>query len=161
MIATKQLIFILCLSVVSGAARHFFPHAIAWNGKWPTISTSAEDAYKMMAKPGDPGFVSLQDVIEIQENKTAVLLDARSHEDFVKGRIPLARTLPFYEMETYQAAALANLSTESPLVVYCEGVGCELSFFLGRELQAMGVKNVQIFYGGYPEWQEAGFPIEK
>ena len=114
-----------------------------------------------MAKPGDPAFVSLQDVIEIQEHKSATLLDARSSEEFSTGHIPTSRSLPFYEMDTKQAAAVEGLYADSPIVIYCEGVGCELSFFLGRELQKQGYTNIKIFYGGYPEWKDAGLPIEK
>lgn len=149
------------LSVIFGAVRPYFPKGISWNGKWPTSSTSAKDAYDMMAKYGDPGFVSLQDVIDIQERKEAVLLDARSAEEFKAGRIPGARNLPYYEFEAYQQAALKDVTETSPVVIYCEGIGCELSFFLGRDLLNMGYKNVRIFYGGYPEWKDAGLRVEK
>lgn len=115
----------------------------------------------MMAKPGDPAFVSLADLIEIQEKKRAVLVDARSAGEFGAGRISGSRSLPYYEMKAKQAAALTGVKTGDPLVIYCEGVGCELSFFLGRELQAEGYSNIRIFYGGYPEWRQAGLPIEK
>ncbi|MCG3205869.1 MAG: hypothetical protein KCHDKBKB_02592 [Elusimicrobia bacterium] len=114
-----------------------------------------------MARPNDPGFISLADVIEIEKNNTALLLDARSKEEFAAGRIPGSKNLPFYEMDTKQAEALAGVDMNDPLIIYCEGVGCELSFFLGRELAAQGYTNIRIFYGGYPEWQQAGLPIEK
>ncbi len=149
------------LALPAGFLRQLAPHGIAWNGRWPTSSTSAEDAYKMMAKPGDPAFVSLADMIEIQEKKSAVVLDARSKEEFSAGRIPMSRNLAYYEMEAMQAAALKDVLKDAPLVIYCEGVGCELSFFLGRELQAQGYSSIRIFYGGYPEWKQAGLPIEK
>ncbi len=115
----------------------------------------------MMARPTDPAFVSLAEAIEIQESKKATLIDARSAEEYKAGRIPNSRSLPYYEMDAKQAEALKDLEKNSPLVIYCEGVGCELSFFLGRELQAQGYSNIRIFYGGYPEWQQAGLPIEK
>ena len=115
----------------------------------------------MMAHAGDPGFASLQDVIRIAEDKSATLLDARSKDEFIAGHLPHARSLPFYEMEAAQGEVLRGIAHESALVIYCEGVGCELSFFLGRELQAQGYSNVRIFYGGYPEWKDAGLPVEK
>lgn len=115
----------------------------------------------MMAQPGDPGFVPLAEVIDIQEKKLAVILDARSVDEFKAGRIPGSRNLPYYEMEAHQQASLDGVTAEKSIVIYCEGIGCELSFFLGRELQAAGYKNIRIFYGGYPEWQQAGLPIEK
>lgn len=115
----------------------------------------------MMARPGDPGFVSLQEVIAIQEKGEVRLLDDRSKEEFAAGHIPHSKNLPYYEFDQYQKVALEGLTLDSPIVIYCEGVGCELSFFLGRDLHMYGYKNIRIFYGGYPEWHDAGLPIEK
>jgi rhodanese-related sulfurtransferase len=154
-------LILIGLAVPAGLLRQFAPHGIKWNGRWPTSSTSAEDAYKMMARPDDPGFISLAEVIDLQQKGAATLIDARSTEEFKAGRIPGSRTLPYYELEKYQAAALDRLAADSAIIIYCEGIGCELSFFLGRELQAAGYSNIKIFYGGYPEWQQAGLPIEK
>lgn len=114
----------------------------------------------MMAKPDDPAFASLSDAIDAHDNKTATFIDARSSDEFKAGHIPQSRSLPYYELETHQSV-LDGLKPESPLILYCEGIGCELSFFLGRELQGMGYTDLKIFYGGYPEWQNAGLPIEK
>jgi rhodanese-related sulfurtransferase len=156
----RQAAILIAAAIVVGLFRQTLPYGIRWNGRWPTSATSAEDAYKMMARPGDPAFVSLQDVIEIVREKTATLLDARSADEYKKGHLPSARSLPFYEMDEYRAKALNGLATSAPLVIYCEGVGCELSLFLSRELQALGYTNIRIFYGGYPEWSDAGLPVE-
>ena len=115
----------------------------------------------MVARPEDPAFISLAEIITIQENKQATLIDARSAEEFAAGYISGSRSLPYYDMDKVQAVALEGLALDAPLIVYCEGVGCELSFFLGRELQAQGYTNIRIFYGGYPEWKNAGLPIVK
>lgn len=115
----------------------------------------------MMAQPGDPGFVSLEEVILIQDKNLATILDARSNEEYNTGHIPNSRNLPYYEFEKYHMKALGNLTTQSPIIVYCEGVGCELSFFLGRDLNKMGFRNIRIFYGGYPEWTLAGLAVSK
>lgn len=115
----------------------------------------------MMAKPGDAPFASLQDAIDLQRDPKVIFLDARSPEEFEKGRIAGARPLPYYQLMDYQERALNGASADTVMVIYCEGIGCELSFFLARELQSAGYKNLRIFYGGYPEWQSAGLPIEK
>lgn len=157
---SQALIFVF-FALIAGFFRPQFPQGILWNGRWPDSSTSSEEAYNMMAQPGDPAFISLSDVMDVHAKNGATFIDARSSEEFSQGRIPSSKNLPFYEMEKYQTQALEGLSFDSPLVIYCEGVGCELSFFLGRELLAAGFKNIKIFYGGYPEWKNAGLPIEK
>jgi len=156
-----QATFLLFFALVAGTFRQLAPHGISWTGRWPTDATRAEDAYKMMAKAGDPAFVGLDEAIRLQETKSAVFLDARSSSEYAAGHIPEARNLPYYELEATQSKALTGLTDQSPIVIYCEGVGCELSFFLGRELVSAGFKNVRIFYGGYPEWSGAGLPVQK
>jgi rhodanese-related sulfurtransferase len=159
----RQIIFLGLLALTSGAVRQWAPNGVSWKGNWPSSSSTAEEAYRMMAKPGDPVFISLADVIRLSEDPSsgAVFLDARSSTEFSAGHIPQARSLPFYELEKYQDAALTGVSAETPLIIYCEGIGCELSFFLGRDLQKAGYNNIHIFYGGFPEWKEAGRELEK
>jgi rhodanese-related sulfurtransferase len=158
--AVAQAGLLIALSLAAGAIRGFLPNSIAWNGRWPTAETSAEEAYKMMAQPGDPAFASLSESIQLH-SAGATFIDARSSDEFAAGRIPGARSLPFYELEAREKEALNGLKPEDPIVIYCEGVGCELSLFLGRELAGRGFTNLRIFYGGYPEWQGAGLKIEK
>lgn len=115
----------------------------------------------MMAKPGDPPFIGLTDVIAKHNDPAVIFIDARATVEFKAGRIPNARNLPYYELDHYQDSALKDLTSESEIIIYCEGIGCELSFFLGRELKDAGYTNLHIFYGGYPDWKNAGQPIEK
>ncbi len=157
----KQAFGLLLLSIVAGGLRQTIPHGISWTGRWPTEETSAENAYRMMAQEGDPAFISLEDAIDIQSKKTATFLDARTNDEFKAGHIPGARSLPFYDLQKFKDSALDGLSADSPIIIYCEGIGCELSFFLGRELVSGGFTHVRIFYGGYPEWSKAGLPVDK
>jgi rhodanese-related sulfurtransferase len=105
--------------------------------------------------------MSLSEAIDAQRSGGTIFVDARTPAEFSAGHIPQARNLPFYELDKYQETALQGANEQTPLVVYCEGIGCELSFLLGRELQGAGYKNIKIFYGGYPEWKAAGLPVEK
>ena len=155
-----QLLILFVLSVSSGLARQYFPLGISWTGQWPTDQTSAYEAFRMLAKDGDPYFVSLDETRTIQKEKSGFILDARSSQLFSEGRIPNSRNLPFYEIDQFQEAALDGVGARDKIVIYCEGIGCELSFFLGRELMQAGFEDVGIFYGGYPEWVNAGYPIE-
>lgn len=155
-----QAALLVALSVGAGAVRAVLPGGIDWNGRWPTVNTSAEEAYTMMAREGDPAFTSLAEAIALH-TAGAVFLDARSSEEFATGRIPGARSLPFYELEAKEKEALEGIKLDEHIVIYCEGVGCELSLFLGRELAARGFTALRIFYGGFPEWKAAGLDVEK
>ena len=45
------------------------------------------------------------------------------------------------------------------LVVYCSGYGCPDSFDLAMRLLAAGYRDVLVFEGGFPAWQDAGLPV--
>jgi 3-mercaptopyruvate sulfurtransferase SseA len=47
------------------------------------------------------------------------------------------------------------------LVLYCSGYGCPDSFDLGIILLAEGYRDVRVFEGGFPEWADAGLPVER
>ncbi len=158
--AVLQAGVIVALALLASVARGFLPNHIAWNGRWPASDTTAEDAYKMMSQAGDPAFVAIGEAIELHRHGER-FLDARDAGEYKAGHIPGARTLPFYDMENTQGSALAGAASDSLLIIYCEGVGCELSLLLGRQLQQAGYTNVRIFYGGFPEWKNAGMTVEK
>jgi rhodanese-related sulfurtransferase len=158
---TLQIFLLLGVSCVFGLIRQAFPNALAWKGQWPTSNANAQEAYQVFVKPGDPPFLGLSEAITLHKTAGTIFLDARTPTEFSAGRIPGARNLPFYQLETFQDAALSGATADTEMVVYCEGIGCELSFLLGRELQGAGYSRIKIFYGGYPEWVTAGLPIEK
>lgn len=157
----RQTALIIFLATILGAVRQFAPNGLHWIGKWPTASTSAKEAYGLMARPGDPPFLSLAEAIGAESKKNGIILDARDKNLFKEGHIPGALNLPFYEYDTEASKVLKSVDPQTLMIVYCEGINCELSFFLGRQLEKDGYKNVKIFYGGYPEWKNAGLPIEK
>jgi len=47
------------------------------------------------------------------------------------------------------------------LMLYCSGFGCPDSFDLGERLLAEGYLDVRVYEGGFPEWRDAGLPVEK
>lgn len=158
--AVGQTAVLIALALAAGAIRQTMPRGISWKGRWPTSDTTAGDAYKMMSQPGDPPFVPVGEAIAL--HKAGVrFLDARDAKEYAGGHIPGARSLPFYDFDAKQAAALDGAAKSDPIVVYCEGVGCELSLFLGRQLEGLGYTGVKVFYGGFPEWKNAGLPVEK
>lgn len=155
-------VLIFCaVSFGVGLVRQNLPKGITWRDTWAKAEVSAEEGYKAVARPDDAPFISLADVKKVYEERESFFIDARSSKEFAEGHIPGSRNLPFYEMDAYGEQALAGATAETPLIVYCEGVGCELSFFLSRELQKSGYKNIRIFYGGYPEWKDSGMPVDK
>lgn len=87
-------------------------------------------------------------------------IDARPVEEYNEGHIQNAVNIPFYESDNYEQV-LSAISKDELLVTYCGGHDCDLSIMLGDELFNKGYKKVYIFYGGWNDWVENNYPIEK
>jgi rhodanese-related sulfurtransferase len=94
------------------------------------------------------------------DQKNSVFLDARSPEEYAEGHIPGA--LEFYadDFEKFAPLVLPQLKDKNQeLIAYCHGSTCELSLHLANALMAQGYTNVKVFFGGWPEWKKANYPI--
>lgn len=87
-------------------------------------------------------------------------IDARMPDEFIEGHIKGAINIPFDGDESYREI-LKKISKDEPIVTYCSGTECDLSILLGDELFEKGYKKVYIFFGGWNDWLEKGYPISK
>lgn len=87
-------------------------------------------------------------------------IDARMPEEYAEGHIKGATNIPFDGDESYRNI-LSTFSKDEILVTYCSGTECDLSILLGDELFEKGFKKVYIFFGGWNDWVERGYPISK
>jgi rhodanese-related sulfurtransferase len=91
----------------------------------------------------------------------AVLVDARDGVPYAEGHLPAALSLPLGEVDARLGTFRQQVAAEKTLVVYCNGYGCPDSFDLGVRLLKEGYRDVRVFEGGFPEWRDAGLPVEK
>lgn len=93
-------------------------------------------------------------------NQKVMFIDARTTEEFAEGHIKGAINIPFYGSENYQHE-LDKISKDEILITYCSGDDCDLSILLGDELFEKGYKKIYVFFGGWNQWIEKGYPIAK
>ena len=105
-------------------------------------------------------YLPLQKAYELWEGGGALFLDARNPEDFEQGHIAKALNFPAEKFEEYYPKLGPMLSTEAPIVVYCNGTECELSHLLAKQLHDVGSTNVHMLYNGWNAWTNAGYPAE-
>jgi rhodanese-related sulfurtransferase/DNA-binding HxlR family transcriptional regulator len=84
------------------------------------------------------------------------VLDVRPEEEFAAGHLPGAVNIPLNELEK----RLSQLPKESEIVAYCRGPYCVLAFEAVAQLRAKGYQ-AQRLENGFPEWKQAGLPVEK
>jgi rhodanese-related sulfurtransferase len=102
----------------------------------------------------------LMQVKELFDNKEAVFIDAREASVFSLGHIKGATSLPLATSDASLPGFMEKVPYETNLVIYCNGYGCHDSKNLGEKLLQKGYRQILIFEGGYPEWKDAGYPIE-
>jgi rhodanese-related sulfurtransferase len=90
----------------------------------------------------------------------ALPIDAREADLHAAGHLPGALSVPFGTAEARLDELRRQVAADRTLVLYCSGYGCPDSFDLGLLLMAAGYLDVRVFEGGFPEWRDAGLPVE-
>jgi rhodanese-related sulfurtransferase len=86
------------------------------------------------------------------EFRLVMALPARSSAN---KRIPTSLGL-----DTFRAG-LEKLDRDEEIVVYCGGEYCAASIYAYYRLERAGFTHVRRYPGGIPDWEEAGFPLER
>ena len=104
--------------------------------------------------------IQLDAVKQLFDAGAVVLVDAREPDEYAEGHIPGALNLPLDEVAS-EPERLENLdSAGRAIVTYCGRGTCELSLSLAWELIYAGKTKVTVYMGGFPEWVEAGYPVD-
>jgi len=108
---------------------------------------------------GRPVQIELRAVELYIDANAAYLIDARDPFEYEEGHIPGSINMP-YDQAISDPELLETLDTGGrPIIAYCGGGDCEVSYSLALELTAFGHERVAVYVGGFPEWQENGLPI--
>lgn len=87
-----------------------------------------------------------------QKGKIALIDSRPAKPTFEKGHIPGAINIPDSQFDKMKARLPRDKS--KTLVFYCGGHHCKLSHNSAVRAIELGYKNVMVFSGGFPEWQE-------
>ncbi len=87
----------------------------------------------------------------LQQQRSVVLLDTRSPEEYAVSHLPNAR---FVNYDSFEASDVSEVDKDAEVVVYC-AVGYR-SERVGEALQKAGYQHVQNLYGGIFAWKNAG-----
>ncbi|OHB28718.1 MAG: hypothetical protein A2X84_06420 [Desulfuromonadaceae bacterium GWC2_58_13] len=158
---------IFCLGVVLGLSFNTQLVLDAFSGRLTTtsrpatvVADSVEPAPQAAAPASFPIPAILDEVRELLR-VGAVVIDARADEIYAEGHLPKAISLPLGEVDDLLKAFKRNVAREATLIIYCSGFGCPDSFDLGMRLIEEGYEDVRVYEGGFPEWRDAGLPVEK
>jgi rhodanese-related sulfurtransferase len=152
--ATRQILALVILSAVAAVAVNALrPDRLPLVGDWSV-------AARITTSTGERMDVSLDEAQNLFFNYAAVFIDARSAEDYARGHIKNARSLPWHEVDLRFMVVTEALDLEMPIVTYCDGETCELSHHLALFLRDAGFLNTRVLVNGWTLWQQAGLPVE-
>lgn len=115
-------------------------------------------AARITTATGERMDISLEEAEKLFFTHAAVFVDARPLEDYARGHIQGARSLPWQRVDIDFISVTSDLALDTPIVTYCDGETCELSHDLALFLRDAGFLNAQVLVNGWTLWQQAGLP---
>lgn len=99
--------------------------------------------------------VSQRELLARLRDGTATLLDVRPEDEFSLGHLPGATNISLQQLES----RLTELPKDRPVIAYCRGPYCVLSYQAVSFLRRHGY-DARRLEDGYPEWKANGLPVE-
>ena len=84
------------------------------------------------------------------------VLEVRLLEEYASGHLPATVNVPLSDLER----KLKDLAEDREIVAYCRGAYGVLAYEAIARLRKRGIK-ARCLQNGFPEWQAAGFPVER
>jgi len=151
--AAWQIPAVVILSVVAALA----VNAVRAN-RLPLIGDFSAAA-RMTTAAGERLDIALEEAEKLYFTHAAVFIDARSVEEYARGHIRDARSLPWQDVDLNFMTVTADLEMTTPIVTYCDGETCELSHDLALFLRDAGFTDTRVLVNGWTVWQQAGLPV--
>jgi rhodanese-related sulfurtransferase len=102
--------------------------------------------------------ISLDELKNLINSKTATIIDANAESTFDKGRIP---TSVSYIKNKTNFAAILPADKNALLVAYCGGPMCKAWEEPAKFAKSMGYTNIKHFKGGLKVWKDSGNELAK
>ncbi|MBJ6726605.1 rhodanese-like domain-containing protein [Geomesophilobacter sediminis] len=159
--AAGEALIILLFSALVGISWNHTLLLKAWKGEatgpaagtTPAVATAAAE---------DPMPLGLEQAKELFNAGDTLFIDARDRGAFASGHLKGAVSLPLADAKQRGKIALPpRVTPKTTVITYCNGFSCHDSMELGKILLKAGYTTVYVYEGGFPEWRDAGYPVEK
>ncbi len=158
----QGIIILLTIAVVLSVTYNYFSlSGISLIGNWDRTKGVVSANTKTSVVKREREINNLSDMKIIVEDNSALIIDARLEEIFIKGHIPGAKSIPLFRFDELVGQFYQAVSMEQKIVVYCSSRECTDSHTLAQKLSEAGYKDVKVYAGGFIEWEQEGYQIEK
>jgi rhodanese-related sulfurtransferase len=128
------------------------------NSKEIKASTKTSTKTDQPATPADDvKRISIEDARAEFDGGRAVMIDVRGEPAYKAGHIKGAKLLPYNEI----GDRAGELPKDKLIILYCSCPSEHSSVAAAQVLKGKNVENTAALVGGFPKWQEAGYPTEK
>ena len=127
----------------------------------PLIINPSTAGQSDAASTGDSLFIAFEDAEALYFDQQAVFLDARSREQYRKGHIEGAKSLPWEDFDRRFPQVMSGIPRDAIIITYCDGESCNLSRELASALMAKGYDQVRVLVDGWKLWQQFNLPTEQ
>ena len=140
---------------------HLRPHGIVL---WDGLNAAQKAPGPISSVPANTGqrhgAISRETAQALFSSGQAVFVDARTLENYQRGHIPGAVSLPLDRIDEMTNAFLAGHGNGTAIVTYCSGVFCEDAAHLADLLKDFGYTRISVFEGGMEAWLKEELPVE-
>ena len=146
--AALEAVILLVASVGMALAIHMNKAAGFLRNPAATSYVAAANVAKFFPK------FSLDEARRFQSRAEGVLIDARFRESYAAGHIEGAINVPIDATSAERHQILADLSRETPVLVYCQSLPCEFDEHVATLMARDGFRTISIYPGGWEEWSD-------
>ena len=122
------------------------------------VSSSYDERGRSYEVAGVPQIEAAQ-VKEMLESGV-VVVDVRDAGSYGRGHLPGAIHLDL-NLALTEKNLMEVVDKDDPVIFHCWGPSCSYSAMACAKAHLWGYKEIYYFYGGFPAWKAAGYPIEK
>ena len=147
----KQIAAILLVSgVVAVVANVVHPRGIPFAQSW-------SDHVEARARKAGINVIPLSVALTTK----AQFIDVRPREEFDRGHIPDALSIPLSAWEERFITLASHVEAKTPMILYCSNRECDDALLLALEIQQFGGTNFYLYVDGFDVWEKHGGPVER
>lgn len=157
-----EIISIVIISVVMAFVYNYFSVkgiSLVKTSEKLKVASDSDLFSQIYSDTGSNVIVTTDQMKHLVKTGNALIIDARNPEAYINGHIPTAINIPFLEVFNY-VETLHPIPRDTLMIIYCEGVHCELSKNLSQFLKGMNFTRIYLYDDGIEVWNAQNLPLE-
>jgi rhodanese-related sulfurtransferase len=158
----KGILVLVFFSLITAFSYNFLSlSGLPLSGQWEPSKGVVSARSKTDSVNADIQINNAEMIRQIVKYNKRIILDVRPREIYNQGHLPGALSFPLSRFDENIVQILDSIEQQSPLLLYCSSVECTDSHTFAKRLQSLRYDNIKVYSGGFRQWMEKGYEIEK